>query len=209
MATSKNSQYVCNHVKKRKNDLVQVLGGKCCICGFNSFIEALEFHHINPQEKEFGITASNAITKSLDKQLIELKKCALVCANCHRGIHGGYLQLPDDVYSLYNEDMANKLVQENYDLRYGKKRHCERCGKVIESKDAKFCADCHILMVRKVPDRPDRESLKNMIRNMPFTHIGKQFQVTDNTIRKWCNQYQLPTKKKEINIISDEDWEKI
>lgn len=209
MTTTKNSQYVCNHVKKRKYDLAQVLGGKCCICGFNSFVEALEFHHIKPEGKEFGITASNAVTKALDKQLVELKKCALVCANCHRGIHAGYLLLPDNVYDLYDENIAKELLQNNHDIRHGKKRYCERCGKLIDSKDAKFCNECYILITRKVQDRPDRESLKNMIRTVPFTQIGKQFGVTDNTIRKWCIQYQLPSKKKEINTISNEDWEKI
>ena len=37
MASSKNSEYVCNHVKKRKKDLSSLFGGRCCICGFDAF----------------------------------------------------------------------------------------------------------------------------------------------------------------------------
>lgn len=28
----------------------------------------------------------------------------------------------------------------------------------------------------------------------PFTQIAKQFEVSDNAIRKWCNRYNLPRK---------------
>ena len=110
MYSSKNSEYVCNHIKKRKKDLVRVLGGRCCLCGFNSFTEALEFHHVNPKEKSFGIGASNAITKSLEAQLEELKKCILVCANCHRGIHNGILESPDNPMLFYNKEVAAELL---------------------------------------------------------------------------------------------------
>ena len=32
-----NSEAVCNHVKKRKKDLISIFDSKCCICGFDSF----------------------------------------------------------------------------------------------------------------------------------------------------------------------------
>ena len=58
-------------------------------------------------------------------------------------------------------------------------------------------------------ERPSREVLKLMIRNEPFTKIGNKFNVTDNTIRKWCKNENLPYKASEIKKISDEDWKKI
>jgi uncharacterized protein YjcR len=48
-----------------------------------------------------------------------------------------------------------------------------------------------------------------MIRVMPFTQIGEQFGVKDNSIRKWCDSMNLPRTKKEINSYSNEEWEKI
>lgn len=66
-----NSENVCSFVRRRKADLIELFGGKCCLCGFNAFQEALEFHHVNPEEKEFSI-ASN-VMKNLESQLQELK----------------------------------------------------------------------------------------------------------------------------------------
>lgn len=204
MATTKNSEHVYNHIKKRKKDLASVLGGKCCICGFDNYIEALEFHHVDPKTKEFAIGASNSVTKSLEKQLAELRKCVLVCANCHRGIHAGYLELSFTPESLWDESRAQELIQENHNLRTRKEKLCPRCGRKI-SKNASYCLDCTHLLQQKT-DRPLREELKEMIRNIPFTVIGKNFGVTDNAIRKWCISYNLPTKKKNILAFSDEEW---
>lgn len=207
MQTTQNSKNVCNHIKKRKLDLISVLGGQCCLCGFNKFPEALEFHHVNPNEKSFGIASGKNVTLSLEKQLIELRKCVLVCANCHRGIHGGYLISPSNPSDFFNEDIANMLIQENQELRFGKKQYCERCGAII-SNGATYCKKCYDLLQRKV-ERPNREVLKNLIRIKPFTHIAQDFNVTDNTIRKWCKYYQLPYKKTDIKKYSELEWQKI
>ena len=61
-------------------------GSKCEKCGYNKCSEALEFHHKNPEEKDFNLSDRNLI---FDWQEIkkELDKCSLVCANCHREIH--------------------------------------------------------------------------------------------------------------------------
>lgn len=61
-------------------------GNKCEKCGYNKCSEALDFHHLNPEEKDFSISDRDI---KLDWQLIkiELDKCILVCANCHREIH--------------------------------------------------------------------------------------------------------------------------
>ena len=51
-----------------------------------------------------------------------------------------------------------------------------------------------------------REELKELIRTTPFLTIGKKYGVCDNAIRKWCIRYDLPTKKKDINAYSNEEW---
>lgn len=74
-------------VKRRKQNkvlLVEYKGGKCEICGYNKNIAALEFHHLDPSQKEFALTGN---TYSLERQKAEADKCILVCANCHREIH--------------------------------------------------------------------------------------------------------------------------
>ena len=54
-----------------------------------------------------------------------------------------------------------------------------------------------------------REDLKHLIRTTPFLTIGKQFGVSDNAIRKWCDKYKLPRKVSEIKKYTDEEWEDI
>ena len=40
-----------------------------------------------------------------------------------------------------------------------------------------------------------KEELKTLIRENTFVDIGKQFKVSDNTIRKWCKVFNLPTSR--------------
>ena len=72
--------------EKVKQMAVEYKGGKCERCGYDKCIEALEFHHLDPSEKDFGI-ASKGYTRSWESVKNELDKCIMVCANCHREIH--------------------------------------------------------------------------------------------------------------------------
>ena len=71
---------------QRKVDAINQKGGKCEYCGYNKNIAALDFHHINPEEKDFSISHKGH-TKSWESVKKELDKCILLCANCHREIH--------------------------------------------------------------------------------------------------------------------------
>lgn len=64
----------------------QQRGGSCARCGYNNCLKALEFHHLDPNKKDF--TISNDHFKLLDA-VEESKKCVLLCANCHRELHEG------------------------------------------------------------------------------------------------------------------------
>lgn len=66
------------------DQLIQYLRDKCCsVCGFSD-IRALEFDHIDPKSKLFGIARGISNGTNWDKILIEIKKCRIVCANCHK-----------------------------------------------------------------------------------------------------------------------------
>lgn len=72
-----------------KKWVVDEKDGACIICGYNKCLDALEFHHLNPNEKEFNI--SDRQLKYSDWPLIktEIEKGVLVCSNCHKEIHAG------------------------------------------------------------------------------------------------------------------------
>lgn len=72
--------------RKVKSLAIEYKGGKCEVCGYDKCNAALDFHHINKEEKEFGI-GSFGHCNSWEKVKEELDKCMLVCANCHREIH--------------------------------------------------------------------------------------------------------------------------
>ncbi|MFA5023066.1 MAG: hypothetical protein WC385_02860 [Candidatus Paceibacterota bacterium] len=60
---------------------IKFLGGECKHCGWKGDQAALQFHHDSPKEKDFGI--GNVANKKWDFIKKELKKCTLLCANCH------------------------------------------------------------------------------------------------------------------------------
>jgi len=89
-------KYLIDAVRKRRKVLRQkalaYLGGRCQGCGYDRCMEALEFHHLESSQKDFGISGKG-YTRSWTKVREELNKCMLLCANCHREVHAG-LQLP-------------------------------------------------------------------------------------------------------------------
>ena len=72
--------------KRVKEWALEYKGEKCEKCGYNKCSEALEFHHLDPNEKDFSLSDRDL---KLDWVLIkqELDKCILLCANCHRETH--------------------------------------------------------------------------------------------------------------------------
>ena len=71
----------------KKIKSVLLLGGKCSSCGYNKNLSALEFHHTDPSVKEFALDLRIFSNLSDAKLNIELEKCQLLCANCHREVH--------------------------------------------------------------------------------------------------------------------------
>lgn len=69
-----------------KVKLVDHFGGKCVKCGYDKSYAALQFHHRDSEEKEFGI-ADRGLTIAYDRLLREAGKCDLLCANCHAEEH--------------------------------------------------------------------------------------------------------------------------
>ena len=61
-------------------------------------------------------------------------------------------------------------------------------------------------LASRTVDRPNREELKKLIRTESFVQIGKQYGVSDNAVRKWCDFEKLPRTKRKISSYSDEEW---
>ena len=84
-------------------------------------------------------------------------------------------------------------------------KRCIDCNKIIERR-ALRCRGCNAFHSRTKPRlkrrkviRPSKMELKGLITTTTFVAIGKQYDVCDNTVRKWCKMYKLPYKRSEIN----------
>jgi hypothetical protein len=86
-----DSKRVLEYQRKNKERAVAHLGDKCTICGYCRCLRSLQFHHLDPKEKEF--TFGNKKWLRWEKMLEELNKCILLCANCHGEIHEGVIDL--------------------------------------------------------------------------------------------------------------------
>lgn len=108
-----------------------------------------------------------------------------------------------------DESLLTFLDDGTCTINYLKTDVCPLCHN-IKDKHAKICLKCAKQRgpVNKNISENDltRDKLKQLIREKSFTQIGKLYGVTDNAIRKWCDKYQLPRTKKEINNYSDQEW---
>lgn len=86
------NDHVIEYRRNRKKLLIKEHGGKCKICGYSKYFGALQFHHLDPKQKEFGL-AQNGKTLSLKRLRAEAIKCELLCANCHAEVEGGIVIL--------------------------------------------------------------------------------------------------------------------
>lgn len=89
---------------KRKLEAIEKKGGKCSICGYNKNIGALEFHHLDPSEKEIQLDARSFANTNQEKINNELKKCILLCSNCHKELH----------YPEFNIEHVKNIVNKKH-----------------------------------------------------------------------------------------------
>ena len=196
---------------RTKDRIIRALGSKCAICGYNRCPSAMDVHHIDPKEKDFAIATNT--NRAYEQMSNEIRKCVLLCANCHREFHAGLIQ--QVLVSSFDEKIdleikAELAAKKGLTLEGDKVCHrCTCCGKEI-SRDAetKLCSECYYKTTRRV-ERPDREELKSLIREIPFTKIAEHYGLTDNSIRKWCDAYNLPRTKTEIKKYTDTEWAEI
>jgi hypothetical protein len=97
-----------NHIRRKqknrnllKEECRKTLGAKCVICGYDKCQNALHFHHLDPKTKKFTISDAFARkTYPTEEIEAEIKKCILVCANCHVEIHANLIKLDKNGSSI-------------------------------------------------------------------------------------------------------------
>ena len=145
---SKSSEAVKNWRRKTKDRIINAMGGKCQICGYSKCSEALELHHIDPNEKELSFSKIRANPKSWATVVAELRKSILLCAICHREIHYGLVTLPD-TYQKFDE------IYSDYRGAITEDRYCKVCETKLTLQQDSCCSrEC---LHKSMLDRPGRD----------------------------------------------------
>lgn len=84
----------CEAKRARENyqktqEYIRLLKTKCCKCGYDKNPAVLEFHHPEDnKDNEVAKLASKSWSIPLKERIdIEVSKCEILCANCHREEH--------------------------------------------------------------------------------------------------------------------------
>lgn len=125
-------------------------------------------------------------------------------ANAIKLENGSYIC--EDIYNIdydYNNVTMQKYLDSNTNdsitINKIKSKYniCPICNVNLKDKKAKMCLECY--NKEKSKNIPPKEELEKLIYKYPFTEIGKMFNVSDNSVRKWCRKYGLPYRKKDMN----------
>ncbi len=181
---SKSSEGVKKWRKNTKIRLIQAMGGKCSICGYDRSSSALEFHHTDPSQKSFTLGSARGSIINWSLLVEEAKKCVLLCSNCHREVHEGVAELPSIIPAFLEEYQNYKEVRKEMALTE-RTDNCPVCNKQKNISNSTCSPECRAIANRKVINRPSREQLLELIEISSYVQVGKLFGVSDNTIRKW------------------------
>lgn len=206
MATG-NSSRVIRCRKRIKIKAVAFLGGECVRCGYSKCVEALEFHHRDPTQKDFSLSYKG-LYRRFDVAKQELEKCDLLCANCHREVHVEILESRPS-----REDSGKRQVQwpsrEELTLwvasetlvaiaarlgvsRATVRRWCKVLDVPLPPHNSRTQPDGMVTRVRPTL-WPSPDKLKVMVWKKPVLQIAKDLGVSDVAVKKHCKKLGIST----------------
>ena len=121
-----------NRRRNFKQNCVDYKGGSCQKCGYNKDLTALEFHHLNPEEKEMLL--SKMMNKPWELTKKELDKCVVLCSNCHREEHS----IINKKKKQEKEFLSNLTNNFSDSILTGKntgQNSCNQCDKVLTEEN--------------------------------------------------------------------------
>ena len=73
--------------RSRNKEYIKSIKTKGCALCAEKEPCCIDFHHLDPKDKEFNISKACQDFTDLDLIKKEIDKCILLCANCHRKVH--------------------------------------------------------------------------------------------------------------------------
>ena len=155
-----NSIYLSTNSLKKKLLKEKILENKCVSCGNNG----------TWNEKPLALHLDHINGNHTDNRLENLR---MLCPNCHA---------QTETYCGKNVKQENKPVVKPV------KELCSACNVNEIWKTSKKCRECYSLEIRKVVNRPSKEELLKELETTSYVQLGKKYNVSDNTIRKWLKK---------------------
>ncbi len=182
-----------NRVKKWRQNckqrIIDGMGGACQCCGYNVCNKSLQLHHIDPSKKQLSLGAIRANPKKWITIVQELKKCILVCANCHGEIHAGIRNIPLNYQTLKPQFQDYKQIARDQQMD-----KCPCCG----GKKQKVNKYCSLKCSGKSKQKVYWETIDiiNLVQaqKRTFTFIGQMLKVSGNAAKKRYLKVKNATK---------------
>jgi hypothetical protein len=183
---SNNSEKVKRWRKRTKERIVESMGGKCVCCGYQKCADAMDVHHLDPSKKEMGFGAVRANIVSWARIVDELKKCVLVCSNCHREIHNGITVVPVVVLGFDCKYEDYKTLEATW-----VRDECPICGSLKSAHLITCSRECAAKKARKV--NWDNIDISKMLKEgISISSIADQAGVSWTAVKK---------RMKKLNIV--------
>jgi hypothetical protein len=112
--------------KNTKIKLVEGFGSQCTCCGLVDDHIVYDFHHIDPTQKDFQISTSKRNSWEAFKE--EAKKCIMVCVICHRKIHAGIIEVPENPIKF--DESRIQSTKEHYNVGLHNRKNNPQHGMV-------------------------------------------------------------------------------
>lgn len=173
-------------VKDNINRLKEEVGCQVSSCNERESC-CLDFHHLLDKESLVSKMVHNACSWS--RVVVEIKKCVLVCANCHRKIHKGLIETPKVSLETIIDEMFGAIDTNR--IRKMKKASCGYCGKYFGTYNKKYCSSWCARMASRKVEWPSVQQLTYDINNMNWRQIGKKYGVSDKSVKKWAMSYGI------------------
>ena len=168
----KRHNYINDRRRFYKSNLIKYSGGKCVKCDYDVCNDALDFHHIDQNDKLFTIGSTSIITK--DELINEVNKTLLICCRCHRELHAGLWTPDSDMILKQNQirnDRYNNLIENwNYTIKKATDK-----VKTVKQLKGKFTQETKI-------DWPD--NLPEMVANSSKAAVARLLEVSFTAVVK-------------------------
>lgn len=171
---------------------VEYKGGKCQVCGYSRSIAALDFHHRDPNQKDFGI--GGAISYGWERIRAEVDKCDLLCKCCHAEEH--------DRIRAEKIGPQQELIAKHARVLINKT--CSFCSAKLKGKKAEGNSFCDMkckVEFYQLPEQleklgrkpwPSNDEFSRLLWKFPLTELGKKFGVSGNSVKKRAQTLGIP-----------------